>query len=462
MASRFNRTIVALFCAGFVLTFGLLVNTAEAFRKDVKSFTLANGLQVVVIPDHRAPVVTHMIWYKVGAADEKPGESGLAHFLEHLLFKGTETLGPGEFSSMVARIGGQENAFTSLDYTAYFQRVARDQLPLVMEMEADRMHNLKLTDAVVKTERDVVLEERRSRVDNRPASRLAEQMNATFYLSHPYGAPVIGWMHEIEALNREKAMAFYRKYYAPNNAVLIVAGDITEKDLRVLAKKYYGPIPKKTDLPKRVRPKEPEHQAARRVTLTDPRASNPMMRRAYFTPSYTSAAPGEAEALQVLVEIMGGGSTSFMFQRLVVEEKIASVVGMFYSGDGLDSGSTGIYAIPAAGKTVEELEKAIDRQIAAFLEKGFDDDELNRAKKGLIAEAVYAQDSQSGLARVYGVALTTGQTIEDIAKWPDRINEVTRDTVMGVARKYFRKSRSTTGYLIPSRKTKQARKAANN
>jgi zinc protease len=422
-------------------------NPAQAFRNDVTSFKLANGLQVVAIPDHRAPVVTHMVWYKVGAADEAPGESGLAHFLEHLLFKGTDKLKPGQFSKIVARIGGRDNAFTSQDYTAYFQRVARDKLALVMDMEADRMNNLRLTDALVLPERNVVLEERRSRVANRPGSRLSEQMNAAFYVSHPYGKPVIGWQHEIQALNRDKAMAFYKKYYAPNNAILIVAGDITSVDLRKLAKKYYGAIPAKPDLPKRVRPKEPPPEAARRVTLKDPRVTGPQIRRSYLTPSYITAQTGEAEALQVLAEILGGSSTSILFQNLVVEQKTASVVGMYYTGDGLDSGRIGIYVIPAAGKTIEEAERALDIGIADFLKTGFKKEDLKRAKNGLKADAIYAQDSQSQLARLYGRALVTGQTIEDIHEWPSRIEKVTADDVMKAARKYLRLKRSTTGYL---------------
>ncbi len=447
LITMFRHSAIMLSCLWLSAT------SAQAFRNDVTSFKLANGLEVVAIPDHRAPVVTHMIWYKIGAADEAPGESGMAHFLEHLLFKGTDKIKPGQFSKTVARVGGRDNAFTSLDYTAYFQRVARDKLALVMEMEADRMNNLKLTDALVLPERDVILEERRSRVDNRPSSRLSEQMNAAFYVSHPYGKPVIGWQHEIKALNRDKAMAFYKKYYAPNNAVLIVAGDITAKDLRILAEKYYGPIKSKSDLPERVRPKEPDPQAARRVTLKDPRVTSPQIKRSYLTPSYTTAQPGEAEALQVLAEVFGGSSTSILFQSLVVEQKIASVAGMYFSGNGLDSGRIGFYAIPAAGKSIEKTEHALDLAIADFLKKGFKTEDLTRAKNGLIAEAIYAQDSQSQLARLYGTALATGQKIEDIREWPKRIEKVTAEDVMKVARKYLLLKRSTTGYLLPSKKT---------
>lgn len=441
------------------LAFGVFValflanNPADAFRKDVSSFTLKNGLQVVVIPDRRAAVVTHMIWYKVGSADEAPGETGLAHFLEHLLFKGTAKRKPGEFSRVVARHGGSDNAFTSLDYTAYFQRVARSKLPLVMEMEADRMTNLRLTDAVVLPERKVVREERRSRVDNHPGSRLAEQMNAAFYVSHPYGSPVIGWMHEIKALDRQKALAFYKKYYAPNNAILIVAGDVSEAELRPLAEKFYSAIPANPNLPKRrIRPREPEPQAARRVILRDPRVANPLMRRAYLAPSYTTAQPGEAEALEVFAAVVGGNATSLLFQDLVVKQKIATTVGMSYTGDGLDSGRLSVYAVPGAGKNLPETERALDKALAGILANGFDDAELKRAKTGLIAEAIYSQDSQTRLARIYGTSLAVGETLQDVAEWPKRIEAVTKEQVMAVARKYLTEKRSTTGYLLKANK----------
>ncbi len=215
---------------------------AEAGVFDPETFTLDNGLKVVVVTNRRAPIVTHMIWYRVGAADEAPGESGLAHFLEHLMFKGTKNTEPGEFTRIVAENGGVQNAFTSYDYTAYFQTVARDRLEIMMRYEADRMTNLQLTDEIVDPERQVVLEERRSRVGNNPSSQLWEQANATLFLNHPYRVPVIGWEHEIKQLSTEGALAFYRKWYAPNNAVLVVAGDVTAEDVRPLAEKYYGPI----------------------------------------------------------------------------------------------------------------------------------------------------------------------------------------------------------------------------
>ena len=424
-------------------------SSAAKLGENVTTFKLDNGMDVVVIPDRRAPVVTHMVWYRVGAADEPPSQSGIAHFFEHLMFKGTEKLEPGEFSDIVARNGGQDNAFTSQDYTGYFQRVAKDRLALVMSMEADRMINLRLTEEEVAPERDVVLEERRSRIDNNPSSRLSEQMNAVFYLSHPYANPVIGWEHEIEALTREEAIAFYRVYYSPNNAVLIVAGDVDEAEVRELAEKYYGPIPAQPGLQPRSRPQEPPHQSARRVIMRDARVDSPRFRRMYLTPSYRTAEPGEGPALEVLAQILGGGTTSRLYSRLVVEKKVAILAGSWFSGDFLDSGSFGLYGAPAPGSDEKMLEAAIDAAINEIVANGVTDEELADAKNLLIADTIYAIDSQSKLARIFGVALTSGQSVQDVQEWPDRIEKVTREQVHTVAKKYLRIEASVTGLLLP-------------
>src|SRR6188474_3322289 len=289
----------------------------------ISDFILGNGLELVVIPDHRAPVVTHMIWYKVGAADETPGKSGLAHFLEHLMFKGTAKNPSGRFSQVVATIGGQENAFTSADYTGYFQRVPRDKLKSMMEFEADRMTGLELTDDVVRPELKVVLEEQNMRVANNPGARLGAQMDAALYLNHPYGRPVIGWRHEIEQLDREGALEFYRRFYAPNNAILVVAGDVTADEVRTLAEETYGKIPRFGEIKPRLRPQEPVQQAARTVTLADPRVTQPNVSRYYLVPSSSRARPGESEALDVLAHILGRGANSRLYQKLVEEKNIA-------------------------------------------------------------------------------------------------------------------------------------------
>ncbi len=448
---------------GLALGLLALISTthhAMAAPSKVESFMLDNGMQVVVIPDHRAPVVTHMVWYRVGAADEPSGESGVAHFLEHLLFKGTKTVAPGEFSKTVRRNGGQENAFTSPDYTAYFQRIARDRLELMMKLESDRMTNLQLSKKDIKTERDVVTEERRSRVDNSPSGRLMEQVRAALYVNHPYGDPVIGWMHEIKQLNLEAVTAFYKRFYTPSNAVLIVAGDITAEQLRPLAEKYYGVIPSSGPMKQRVRPLEPPPQATRRVTLTDPRVPTPSMRRIYTAASYSRAEPGEAESLDLLAHILGTGTTSRLYQRLVVEQKIASYAGAWYSGDALDSGDIGVYAGSQAGGGTAELaavEAAIDEVIKEIIEKGVTDQEMADAKNSLLSSVIYLKDDQMRRARIYGVALTTGQTVKDIEEWPSRIEAVTSEQIQKAARKYLKKRRSVTGLLLPQRPEQRAK-----
>ncbi len=435
---------------------------AIASSAGVESFKLSNGMEVVVIPDHRAPVVTHMVWYRVGAADEPAGESGVAHFLEHLLFKGTKTVAPGEFSRTVKRNGGQDNAFTSVDYTAYFQRISKDRLELMMKLEADRMTNLVLHKKEIKTERDVVTEERRSRVDNNPSSRLMEQVRAALFVNHPYGDPVIGWMHEIQQLNLEAVQAFYKRFYTPNNAILIVAGDITAKDLRPMAEKYYGVIPPNPNLKKRVRPLEPKPQAARRVTLTDPRVPTSSMRRIYTTASYSTAEPGEAEALDILSHVLGTGTTSRLYQKLVVEQKIASYAGSWFSGDALDSGDIGVYAGPKAGSgpgDLGKLEVALDEILKELIKNGVTADEVKDAKNALVSATVYLKDNQNSRARIYGVALTTGQTVKDVDEWPSRIEAATVEQVNAAARKYLKMERSVTGVLLPARHSdKRAKK----
>lgn len=413
------------------------------------AFTLDNGLQVVVLPDHRAPVATQMVWYKVGAADEPPGSSGIAHFLEHLMFKGTELIPTGQFSKTIARNGGEDNAFTNHDVTAYFQRVAKDRLPKVMEMEADRMANLRLTPEDVATERNVILEERRSRVDNDPGAILQEQMMAALYRNHPYGTPIIGWEHEIRELDREDALAFYRRFYAPNNAILIVAGDVEPEEVKALAEKTFGRIPRHGEVSERIRPREPEHDAPVTVKLEDPRAGRTTVQRYYIVPSYGPAEPGEAEALDLLMRIAGDGATSRIYKQLVMEDRVAATAGGWYTDSGLDSGRLGFYAIAGEGHTPEEIEAAVDGVIRDLRETGVTQGELDRARASLIAEFVYNSDSISLMAREYGWRLSSGMTVEDVEAWPERIKQVTVDDIHAVARKYLDDDDSVTGILIP-------------
>ncbi|NRB34202.1 MAG: insulinase family protein [Rhodobacteraceae bacterium] len=435
-----RRFLTFLACAA-------LASIASAEETPVTHFTLDNGLELVVVEDHRAPVVQHMIWYRVGAADEPPGASGVAHFLEHLMFKGTENMEAGEFSRVVAENGGRDNAFTSYDYTAYFQRVAADRLGLMMQMEADRMRNLALTEDDVLTERDVILEERSQRTDSNPRALFGEQMNATMFMNHGYSVPVIGWRHEMETLDMEDVTSFYRTHYGPNNAVLVVSGDVVPDEVLALAQEYYGPIPAKTDLPERTRTQEPPHLAPRRLTLADPRVSQPYVSRSYLAPERNSGDQREAAALELLAEVLGGGVTSVLRDRLQFETQEALWVGAFYNGMSLDQTSFGLVIVPAQGVSLEEAEAALDREIATFLETGVDPEQLDRIKLLYRASQIYARDDVDGIARRYGQAMTTGLAVEDVQAWPDIVQSITGEEIVAAARKVLRADTSVTGWL---------------
>jgi zinc protease len=414
----------------------------------VSTFTLDNGLQVVVIPDHRTPTVTHMVWYKAGSADEQPGKSGIAHFLEHLMFKGTSKHPAGEFTAKVNEIGGDENAFTTEDYTAYHQNVAKQHLGLMMEYEADRMQNLVIDDATLLPERQVILEERRMRTDNDPGSQLAEAVGAALFQNSHYGIPVIGWAHEMAGLTSADARAWYDRYYTPNNAIVIIAGDVTEAEVKELALKTYGKVPRRAEPPPRIRPQEPPPLAARTVTLSDARVTQPVLSRTYLVPSYSSADKGVAEAIDLLAEILGGSSTSRLYRQLVVEKGIATSAGAYYRGVAIDDTRFALYGVPRGDITLEKLGAEIDAVVVDLIQKGITDDELARAKRRMIAGALYAQDSHAALANVFGQALATGQSVEDVQGWLNRIDAVTADQVVAAAKNYLDLRRSVTGYLV--------------
>ena len=446
-----TQPLVTLFVVLLAGVIGSLVPAANAATASgVTHFTLANGLEVVVVPDHRAPVVTHMIWYKVGAADETPGKSGLAHFLEHLMFKGTARNPGNRFSDAVAAIGGQENAFTSSDYTGFFQRVPREHLKEMMAFEADRITGLILTNDVVRPELNVVLEEQNMRVANNPNSRLAEQMDAALYLNHPYGRPTIGWRPEIEKLDRDDALEFYRRFYTPNNAIVVIAGDVTAEEVKTDAEETYGKIARRAEIAARRRPMEPTQEAPRTVTLADARVEQPSITRAYLVPSRTSSKAGESAALEVLAHILGSGSSSRLYRALVVDQGVALNAGAYYSDTALDYGKFGVFGSPKPGKTLHDIEVAIDAVLADVSEHGVTADELDLAKNRLIADAVYAQDNQATLARWYGAALATGQTVDMVRDWPQAIRAVNGDAVREAARTWLNRKASVTGYLVNS------------
>ena len=413
----------------------------------VTDFTLDNGMQVVVIEDHRAPVVMHMVWYRAGSADETPGVSGVAHFLEHLLFKGTETLEPGEFSSTVAANGGRDNAFTSYDYTAYFQRIAADRLELMMKMESDRMVNLRLDEKDILTEREVIIEERNQRVENSPAALMREQLDAAQYLNHRYGVPIIGWRHEMESLSLEDALAYYRQFYAPNNTILIVAGDVVPEEVRNLAETYYGTLPANPDLPERSRPEEPPQSAARRMVFEDARVAQPYLRRSYIAPERDPGNQETAAALTILAELLGGGTTSYLADKLQFEQPLAVYSGAWYRGTSLDDTTFELVVVPSEGVSLEDAEAAMDKAIVDFIEAGVDTDHLERIKMQIRASQIYARDDVESLANRYGQALASGLRIEDVQAWPDILQSVTETDILAAAELVFEERNSVTGWL---------------
>ncbi|HEX3708383.1 MAG TPA: pitrilysin family protein [Pseudolabrys sp.] len=447
-----SKSFAVLAAALLAAAFSTLPASAASEGPKITQFTLANGLQLVVIPDHRAPVVTHMIWYKIGAADETPGKSGLAHFLEHLMFKGTAKHPIGQFSQVVAEYGGQENAFTSNDYTAFYQRVPAEQLKTMMEFEADRMNGLQLTDKVVLPERDVILEEQNQRIANNPRARLGVQIDAALFLNHPYGKPVIGWRHEMEGLTRDDAIGFYRRFYGPNDAVVVVAGDVEPDVVRALAEQTYGKVSRNNNIVVRHRPQEPPPVAVRSLTLADPRVEQPMMQRAYLVPSFATGKPGQSEALEVLAHILGSGSNSRLYRTLVVDKHIAVNAGAWYDSSALDMSKFEIFGLPGPSATLPQLETEIDAAVADLIANGVTSAELERAKTKLIADAIYAQDNQATMARWYGSSLVTGATVDDVRRWPDRIRAVTASSVKDAARQWLEKRRSVTGFLIKDKR----------
>ena len=429
-----------------------LLASSPALAQEVTTFTLDNGMDVVVIEDHRAPAVTHMVWYRTGSADEPPGASGVAHFLEHLLFKGTETLAPGEFSATVAANGGDDNAFTSYDYTAYFQRVAADRLEIMMRMESDRMNNIRLTEEDIVTERNVILEERSSRTDTNPNAIAREQLRAALFMNHRYGTPIIGWRHEMETLDMADVLAFYDLYYSPNNAILVVAGDVEPENVRALAEQYYGPIPAEEHLPPRFRPEEPPQLAERRMIYEDERVSQPYVTRAYLAPERDPGAQETAAALTYLAEILGGSSfTSLLGKKLPFDTQTALFSGAFYDGDSLDDGTFSVTVAPAEGVTLQEAEDAMDRVLEEFLAEGVDPEQFERIKTQLRAAEIYARDNVDGLARRYGGALASGLTVADVQAWPEVLQSVTPEDVVEAARMVLDRRQSVTMWVVPNR-----------
>lgn len=433
----------------FLAALAIMMSAVAAHAEEVTTYQLDNGMEVVVIEDNRAPVVVHMLWYKVGSADEPVGASGVAHFLEHLLFKATDVLESGEFSEIVAANGGSDNAFTSYDYTAYFQRVAADRLELMMQMESNRMNNLRITADDVETERQVILEERNQRTENSPNALAREQFRAAQFQNHRYGVPIIGWKHEMEQLDLQDALDFYDLYYSPNNAILVVAGDVKPDEVLALAEKYYGMIPAEDQLPVRERAQEPPQRAERRITYVDERVSQPYLTRSYLAPERDPGAQAEAAALVYLAELLGGSPfTSALGQALQFDTQKAIYTNASYSGSWLDDATFSLAIIPSEGVTLSEAEAAMDEVISAFMEGEIDPERMESIRTQLRASEIYALDNVQGLAQRYGAALAQSLTVEDVQAWPDILQAVTEDDIKAVAEKVFNRDQAVTGWVV--------------
>ncbi|HKF70842.1 MAG TPA: pitrilysin family protein [Stellaceae bacterium] len=431
----------------------VLVASAPASAKqfDADSFTLANGLQVVVVPFHRAPVVTQMIWYKAGAYDDPPGKSGIAHFVEHLMFRGTKETPPGAFSRLISETGGRENASTSPDYTVYYQTVAADRLELVMKLEAERMHDLEITEDQVTPEREVIIEERRARIDNVPAALLDEQRNAVLFLNNHYRLPAIGWLTEMRGLGAEDARRFYATWYAPNNAVLVIAGDVEMARVRALAETYYGPIPARP-VPQHAALVEPPKVATMRLEMTSGHVASPEWSRSYVAPGYVEAGGKPADALTVLAAILGGGDSARLYQSLVIDKKLVVSTGAGYDPY-RGAGSFSVYAEPKDGVEIADVEAAVVAEIRRLLSEGVTAAEVERVKPRLQASAIYSRDSLSSVARIIGASMVAGRTLDEIQAWPERIGAVTPEDVMDVARQVLKDDAAVTAVLLPEKRS---------
>ncbi|MEZ5750445.1 MAG: pitrilysin family protein [Paracoccaceae bacterium] len=424
-----------------------VLSPAAALAEEPQQFTLNNGMQVVVVEDHRAPVVVNMVWYRVGAADDPAGHSGIAHFFEHLMFKATETMDEGDFDAAVQANGGTHNAFTSWDYTAYHQRVAADRLELMMQMEAERMVHLRLDRSDWATERDVILRERGETLESSPDRVFQEQLRAALFQNHPYGRPIIGWRHEIASLTSEMANDFYRLHYAPNNAVLVVAGDVEAEDVLAMAQRHFGPIPPSEGLTPRARPTEPPQMAERRILMQDPRVSQSYMTRTYLAPVRRSGNQREAAAFQMLGILLGSGQTSVFERALTYDQGVTLATWAGYSGLAVDHGTFTIGALPAPGVTLQQAEDALDATLADFIANGVDMAQLERVRMAVRAQEIYGLDDAEGRASDIGAVLSVGLTLQDDAEWLGVLESITPDEIIDAARALDRRQ-AVTGWLM--------------
>ncbi|MEI7669137.1 MAG: pitrilysin family protein [Pseudomonadota bacterium] len=429
-------------------------SSAQAEKSTIESFKLKNGMEVILIPSHRVPAVTQMLWYRVGAADDFAGRTGLAHYNEHMMFQGTNKLAAGEFSRIISSKGGRFNAFTGRDFTAYHVSISVENLPLVMEYEADRMLNLAPTSENFTKEREVIIEERRMSIDNKPDALLAEEMQALLFRNHPYKNPVIGWMSEMQALSREDVLAFHKKFYHPANAVLVVAGDIERAQLQEMAEKYYGVLPSGEKYVRNWQ-QEPPQRGARHTELKHKNVTQPELVRYYTAPSVSGDKKDLVVPSFLLTQILGGGNSSILYQELVVKQKIATNISISFDGIVSGIGTMEIYANPASGVSLAKLESAIDKAISEINIKKIPDSEIKRARILLKAETIYARDNMENMAHTLGALILSGLPVDYFDNWAKFIDNVTSDDIEKAFKEIFKPENSVTGYLLPEEKAKK-------
>jgi zinc protease len=422
----------------FLVSFAIPAHAAPQKLFDAQSIILKNGMQVVVIPNHRAPILTHMIWYKVGSADEPQGDgvSGEAHFLEHLMFKGTQRIPAGEFSKIIRGIGGNDNAFTSWDFTAYFQSIPKEYLSLVMALEADRMLNVSPPTNDITSEHNVIIEERKQRTDNDPKALFAEQMRAALYNTSPYGIPIIGWKNEMPKLTWEHAKAYHDRWYTPSNAILVISGDVTMNEVQPLAEKYFAYIPSRP-VPDHIRADVPVFQAPSTLKFQDKSVQQPVYMRANLGPSLVTNYT-DSLALQIVENILSSSSASRLYQDLVVKEKVASSVELYVDGDVRGQGNIWLTALPSKDVPLETLQEKIATAFRTYITTNpLTDEDVKAAQQRLVDQAIFARDSVTGPAMVIGQGLAMGLTLDQIENWPRDIAAITPKTVREALKKYL-------------------------
>ncbi len=440
MRNRALRHLFALIAA--------VAATAAGAQSAAQEHKLANGLRVIVKEDHRAPTVVHMVWYDAGSMDEVDGTSGVAHVLEHMMFKGTKTVKSGEFSRRIAAAGGRENAFTNRDYTAYFQQVPKAALPQMMRLEADRMSNLLVTETEFSREIKVVMEERRLRTEDQPRAQVAEALNAEAYFAHPYRRPVIGWMNDLENMSHVDARNWYARWYVPGNAFVVVVGDVGADEVFALAQKYYGRI-KAGPLPERKPQLEPEQRGVRRVVVKAP-AELPYLRMGWKCPVLRDVERDwQPYALEVLAGVLDGNESARLNQSLVREKRMASAVGAGYDSTARGPGMCYLEGTPSQGTSAAELETGLRAEIARLVDDGVTADELARAKAQMVASQIFKRDSIFGQAMEIGQFETAGLSHRYIDRVLERIKAVTAEQVRAAAKQYFVDDSLTVVVLDP-------------